>query len=638
MCRIYGFFGGGEVSPARIAAAQRVQLHGGPDQQGWRLNEGWCLGCNRLVIQGLAHGKQPYSDGSIDAVFNGEIYNHGELREQLARRGRVVEGNCDGEIVPYLYAEFGLDMFEMLDGMFAIAIVDHRGPRPRLILSCDHLSIKSLYYLWDRRTGRLTFASELEGLAALSDAPLVLREETIDDVFSFRAPLGAATMFEGVHSLRPAELLILDWAGTVRQLSYHPLSAEPPSGSEESPESLRTLLQVETERLLKADVPACLVTSGGLDSSLLTALARRSGRPIDCFNIGYCGSWPADERHFAREVANHVEASYHQVELDPDVIPGMLKRMVRHLGCPNSAPHSLSTFALFEAVAASGYKVAITGEGADELFAGYDRFGYDQSATGWVDRYLDSFAAVPRSMREQLYHPDFRALTNSSTEREAVREALLSAAADGLEGLLQFELVERFPNYILRRVDHLSMAHAVEVRVPFCQWRVREWARHVPRSLKIAGHERKIVLTKAAEGLLPSSILCRPKQPFTLPIKEMIRPGELLFDFIADTIQSLSFRNRHVFSASIANELLRSQSEKRDSTAAQALWMMAVCELWIEHQEEFTRWRPESADHMSIFARAVEPSRRALKDGLVAGKATRPTEKLSAEPQVPGNE
>ncbi|MFE1500015.1 asparagine synthetase B family protein, partial [Streptomyces albidoflavus] len=298
---------------------------------------------------------------------------------------------------------------------------------------------------------------------------------------------------------------------------------------------VRRTLRSEVGRLLVADVPVALITSGGLDSSLVTALAAERG-PVHTFNIAYRGAWPFDERHFAREVAERAGATHHQVEIDPAGFPELLEDTVWHLGQPNADPIALSTFALFRAVRDAGFTVALTGDAADEVFGGYERMrvAAERAAAGanWSEGYLDALSAAPAALRNGLYTDAYRAhVATDPALPAAARDDLLHGPGTVLDRITRFELDHRLPAYHLRRVDHLSMASSVEARVPFCQRSVVALGRVLPDHQRIQGGQVKRTLYAAAAGLLPDRVLSRPKQPFTLPVTAMLRPGTSLWEY-----------------------------------------------------------------------------------------------------------
>lgn len=584
MCRIFGNFGAVGLDRADLAQLSGTQYHGGPDQQDYLGGPGWSLGANRLSIQGIDGGRQPYRLGEhIIAVFNGELYNHVELRQLLRSRGYRFDDSCDGSLLPALYLEFGDAFVERLDGMFALAVLDLRAPR--LLLATDPTGVKSLYY-W-ATDDDFVFSSEVGPLVRLPRVKTEVVAESIDLYLSMLAVLGERTAFRGVNQLGPGQRLVVRAEGGYRVEGYRPALGELPADGDDRQvgDRLRVLLDDEVRRMQSADVPVCLITSGGLDSSLLTALAARHHRELTAFNITYRGDWPGDERHYGALVARHCGVRYHQVEADPAGFPELMPAMVAHLGQPNAAPHSLSTYILFREVQAAGFRVAIAGEGADEMFGGYQRFARAAAGgPGWSDRYLDIMSAVPLALRRRLYTESFAAHLAAEGTRSGEIRAEMAALGDppGLEPLLEFDRIRRFPYYILRRVDHLSMASAVEVRVPFCQPRVAGLARALPDRMKISGTEVKRAVYAAAEPLLPEAVRNRPKQPFTLPVAAMLRPGQPLFEYLTARLNDSADLPDYLSRARLA-ELVAVQAAGPDETAAKALWAVLVLDLWLEH-------------------------------------------------------
>lgn len=327
-----------------------------------------------------------------------------------------------------------------------------------------------------------------------------------------------------------------------------------------------------------------MVTSGGLDSSLVTALAAESGRP-DTFNVAYTGVWPGDERRFARQVAERAGTRHHQVELDPATLPALLPEVVWHLGQPNADPITVSTYALFGAVRDAGFKVALAGDAADEVFGGYDRMraAVETAAAGrdWLPSYVDSLAVAPAADRWRLYTPDYAAEVRAAPDRLA-EQVLAAGAGTVLDRVSAFELRYRLPAYHLRRVDHLSMANAVEVRLPFCQGTVVDLGRALPLGSRISGGRVKRALYAAARGLLPPAVLDRPKQPFTLPVGAMLRPGWPVWDYARDMLTADRLRAAGQVDPGAVDALFARHANAPDDTVALTLWALLVHEVWRE--------------------------------------------------------
>jgi asparagine synthase (glutamine-hydrolysing) len=584
MCRIFGHFDA-DANPYELRAAAAVQRHGGPDAQTVAHGKGWGLGSNRLAIMDPAHGEQPYElDDAIKVVFNGEIYNHHELRARLTGRGYQFPDVCDGSILPAVYAEYGLEFADHLDGMYAVAIVDLRA-EPKLVLATDHVGMKPVYYHWDAGSRHLYFSSEIPALLsfrAIDPAPWL---PGLDSYLATKTPFGQQTMFADIRVLPAATTAVLDRSTGLR---FHrrefPARDNVTGEFSAAAEEVRQALDTEVHRLLEADVRVCTVTSGGLDSSLVSALAARATSDLHTFNIAYRGNWPADERGFAREVAQRCDSVHHQVEVDPATFPDFLADVVWHLGQPNADPITLSTYALFEAVRAEGFPVALTGDAADELFAGYGRVKQALRADGdWVGAYVDALAAVPRDLRTSLYSPEYRHyLETTGHADDLIAAELLEGTGSRLDVLTEFEVGQRMPAYHLRRVDHLSMAHAVEVRLPFCQPAVAGLARSLLQEHKVAGDSGKLALYEAAKPYLPHGVLNRPKQPFTLPITAMLAAGQPLLRFATEVLSADAVRAHGMLDVAAVGELLHRQAEHPNDHDAMAVWSLMIFHLWAE--------------------------------------------------------
>jgi asparagine synthase (glutamine-hydrolysing) len=559
-----------DVSPAELRRVAATQRHGGPDGTWHTTGDRWALGTNRLAVMDPAGGRQPYTLGAITVVFNGELYNHDELRRDLTAHGYTFTDRCDGSVLPALYHRHGDRFVDHLDGMYAIAIVDRRA-EPRLVLATDHIGMKPLYY--SRRQGdALYFASEIPALLAFDAVSATPWTPGLDAYLATKTPFGEQTMYADIRVLPPASLAVCDGDG---------LRVTRRTPRDDSGPDLRGLLREEVRRLLVADVPVATITSGGLDSSLVTALAAEHG-PVDTFNIAYRGTWPSDERHFARAVAEHTGATYHQVEVDPARFPDLLADTVRHLGQPNADPITLSSYALFAAVREAGFTVALTGDAADELFGGYGRMraavAADTQGQPWLDSYVDALGVLPARDRKSLYTKEYAA---EVAEIPGLRE-LEHGEGSPLRRIMAFEQTYRLPAYHLRRVDHLSMASSIETRLPFCQPRVVAAAAALPDRACVDGTEVKRALYAAADGLVPDAVLHRPKQPFTLPITAMLAPGWPLWDLANDLLTAARLRAAGQVEPARVRALLAAQAERPDDTAALTIWALAVHELWRE--------------------------------------------------------
>lgn len=588
MCRIFGYIGTKMMPNEILDTVSKLQITGGPDQQNYVNKTNWALGNNRLAIQGLDGGLQPFQlHEGIFVVFNGEIYNHNELRKQLIGLNYTFVDTCDGSILPAMYNEYGVDFVKYLDGMFAIAVIDIRNGI-KLILATDPLGIKSIYYHWDYKNKTLCFSSEINALLSFPGVSNRIRINGIDDYMFGRVVWGPKTIFSEIYDLEPSTILMINIGQVPRIYEYSSLIVgQIESDSSSVADGLHNKIDFEVSRLMMADVPICVVTSGGLDSSYITALASKYSKNLHSFNVWYEGTWPNDERHFAKEVSKLHNTIHHQVTITEKDFPVMVDSMLRHIGQPNSAPHCLSTYALFNAVHNAGFKVALTGDGADELFGGYDRFIKAMSSEdeNWLRIYLDKISNTTFEQRSQLYSDDFKTHLQKSEilfdQAADMIRSLINSRKDRLQALLEFDQMARFPYYILRRVDHLSMANSVEVRVPFCQPLIVDYSRKLKTEQKVLANKGKHILYQAANMHVPESILYRPKQPFLLPIASMLKRGHVLFEMLMDTISSTSFISRNIFNLKQIHSLIQLQLQSPSAQYAEVLWTVMIFELWM---------------------------------------------------------
>lgn len=589
MCRIFGQLGPPDIEKTLLQQVALSMKHGGPDSQDFVARKLWSMGTDRLAIQGIDGGDQPFTDhDGLCVVLNGEIYNHRALREGLRAKGFSFSDECDGNVIAPLFLLYGADFVKYLEGMFAIAIVDERS-YPTLYLFSDPAGMKSVYYHWDIQDKVLSFASEIQGLVLLTQTPLSTKPEAVYDYFSLRAICGEGTVFENIQELGPARTLRfkLGKEPSITSYSYAAKAETPDSDLKKAGLQLRRLLSKEVALQLDADVPACLIISGGVDSSLVAALASQQRENLHSFHLCYKGDWPFDERRYAQDTAKMCGTIHHDVEIDPDDFPENIQKMVRHIGQPNWAPHTLSTYCLFDAIHNDGFKVAITGEGSDEFYGGYQYYSYALAeGDDWVDDFLYKLSPFGKNLRKDVLGSDYKDSLRKHALLAEVYATLLKETLPGaerLEVMQSFDQQKRFPNYILRRGDHLSMAHAVELRAPFCQPRIMDFGRQLPFEHRMNAEQRKLTVYEAARGLVPNSVMNREKQAFVLPIMQMITKGTALFDFMMSIFESSPFRHRGYFDADKILAYAGMQAQKPDVDTANVMWAAMSLELWLQH-------------------------------------------------------
>ncbi|MFD8147160.1 asparagine synthetase B family protein [Streptomyces sp. NPDC059708] len=590
MCRIFGSLSDAPArpDPAELAAVSARQRHGGPDEHRVLSGPGWSLGCDRLAVTDPRGGSQPYRLAhlpGITAVFNGEICNHTALRRELASRGHRFPDLCDGTLLPALYAEHGPDFARRLDGMFAVAVLDLRAA-PRLVLAVDPLGIKPLHY-HQGPDGTFRFASEIPALLAFDGVRAAAREDSLDTVLCLRTPVSARTALEGIGLLPPGATALVR-PGRAPVVRRRPAEPPAPGAAPAAGEGLREPLRREVRGLARADVPVCVLTSGGLASGLVTALAaeeaRAAGAPAPhTFHLALRGRPPGAEEARARQVARRARTVHHEAVLDPAELPSLLTRTTRHLGQPDADPAALVAYALFRTVRQAGYTVALTGDGADELFGAPARLHAAAPAPSggdWAASYTDALAAAPRMLRSWLYTSDYRAhLADEGSAADRVERELRSCPdGDRLAAVTAFETRWRLPAGPLRRADHLGMAWAVEARMPFCRPALAAHA----SALAPAAVPGRRALYGAGRGLLPEAVARRPRQPPALPLAALIAPGGALLEPVRELLSPQRLSRAGRLRPERVRALLARQLERPSEGDALALWALAAHELWTE--------------------------------------------------------
>lgn len=583
MCRIFGLLDPAlTVGEARAAGEQQLRdlWHGGPDSGHLHVAPGLLLGATRLAINDVEHGDQPFRSGRQTVFYNGEIYNGMALRTTMP--GATWRTRCDGEILPRLLSRHGTDARARLDGMYAVAAWDEEDRS--LLLIRDPAGVKPLYFFRDGR--RFGFASEIPALVALRGQGARPDLAGLEAYLRFRggygrpADAGLPTAVVGVMSLEPGAALRVRADG---RTTYSPPLPPAPAALDgaDSPTRLAEVLQEAVVATTMSDVPYCAVLSGGLDSSAVTAMAARSASgPLHTFTVVPAGSSRFDESAFAREVASRYRTVHHEVVVEPAELPSRLPAVVRRLGMPNADPITVSTHVLFEAISAAGFKVALTGDGSDEIFAGYGRFRA-ASRGAPVTAYADDVAGVPAKLRAELLSPEFAAHAAESVIESA--EFRRRYRDQPLRAVMEFEQRHRLPVYHLQRLDHLSAAHAVEARVPFCQTAVRDVARSLSPEALIAPDGRvKKALTEAARPWVPASVITRPKQPFTFSLSENLFGDDGSFlEWAREVLLDQVAVGRGLFRHGAVEKLCLRAAEQRSEPMAQALWSLLVLELWL---------------------------------------------------------
>ena len=604
MCGIVGIAGLSpleSVDEARLKRMRDVLHHRGPDGEGLWVEGSVGLGFRRLAIIDVEGGAQPMSneDGSVWIVYNGEIYNHAALRPWLEARGHRYRTRSDTETIVHLYEEEGERCVERLQGMFAFAVWDRA--RQRLLLARDRLGIKPLYYAWTDR--ELIFASEIKAILAGSTVPSAFNTAILPEFLANRFVAGAETFFRGVSKIRPGTTLSWSPSGRFQERRYWRLPADT-DGSDASladqARETRARLETAVRSHLMSDVPLGLFLSGGLDSSGLAALmARVVKEPIRTFSVGVPDA-DANELAYARLVARAVGAVHREVVVSPAEFFGALPRLVWHEDEPIAFSSSVPLY-FVSRLAREHVKVVLTGEGADELFLGYNRY----RVTAWNERAARAYRClVPSGLRTAIRGSVGRLPVGARryAERtfvalEPYREALgyyATAPGGTLERMshadLQTYLVE-----LLMKQDQMSMAASIESRVPFLDHVLVEYATAIPGRLKLRGWRTKAVLRAALQDVVPPEVLTRRKMGFPVPV------GRWLRNPFWPVVQEFVLGRRALRRGLFDPAALRQLAEEHRSGAAEhgdRLWLLVNLEVWqrIFHDGE------DPADMMVPFA------------------------------------
>ncbi len=604
------------VDPELIRAMTRAIAHRGPDDEGFYVSGRIGLGMRRLSIIDLAGGHQPIAneDGSIWIVFNGEIYNYREIRKTLEAKGHRFATQSDTEVIVHLYEEKGVEALHDLRGMFAFALWD--APRERLFLARDRVGKKPLCYA--PIDGGLAFGSEIKAL--LVD-PAIHREvdpEALDLYLSFQFVPAPRTMFQGIFKLPPGHYLL--WEG--REATVTPYW-RPPDGTsdlslDEAQDRLLALLTEAVDLRLVSDVPIGAFLSGGLDSATVVGLmSRLRSEPVRTFSIGFAED-AYNELPFARRAADAFKTMHREFIVRPNVVE-ILPQLVRQYDEPFADKSAIPTFYLCRE-AAKEVKVALSGDGGDEAFAGYSKYAAAERSylrerlTGWAaDRWGPQLlralwtgeggrlahAARRKLFRAlcpaapSLYYTEFfdgcgkRGILSRDTVSRVGRAGLdqLLALWEGARGrsssaldqMLRIDFAWYLPGDLLVKMDLASMAHGLEVRSPFLDHRLLEFAFSLPPCYKVAGSETKLLLKRAAARFVPEDIVARRKMGFGLPLKEWFR-GELR-DVVRGVLLRPDAAANRWFHRPGVERLVDAHLSGRENHAFR-LWALIVFHLW----------------------------------------------------------
>ncbi len=634
MCGIVGIVGTG--APESIGRMVNTIIHRGPDDVGFYADGKVLLGVCRLSIIDLSPlGHQPMSneDDSLWIVYNGEIYNYRELNYDLRQRGHSIKSNSDTETILHVYEEYGEDCVSYLQGMFSFVIWDKK--TQSLFAARDRLGIKPLYY--SQIEGRFLFASELKALLASGLIPREVNPAAIQHYLSFGAVPAPMTIWKNVWALLPGHRLTYSKRRLKTEQYWDARTAvsESPShiSTEEAKREVRRLLEEAVRIRLMSDVPLGAFLSGGIDSSIVVGIMSQfSDRPVRTFSVGYdAGNDTFDERRYALLVAQHFHTDHQEVVVRSSDVLSALDKIIWHMDQPSH--NALNSYVVSQA-AASGVKVALSGLGGDEVFAGYSTFEFirllrhfhvvqkitplvlketvakingilsprlraqwpwrvGMGVVGAYSSLVDQFAVI-RFFYEDgekvgLLTPEFQRMLNDSSQIEPSLELLnqLAEAGHGKDIINQvsyLELKSYMPDVLLRDVDVMSMAHSLEVRVPLIDHRLVEFVLGLPGNLKARGfRDVKWLLKESVRDLLPPEILHRKKAGFAFPMSIWLHEPAFR-EVVEDCLSRQSVWKRGIFDWRTVEQVKKQFYEHRQFGNSGQIWLrvwiLTVFELW----------------------------------------------------------
>ncbi|HWQ35049.1 MAG TPA: asparagine synthase (glutamine-hydrolyzing) [Blastocatellia bacterium] len=623
MCGICGIAATPEshrrIDEAVITRMRDTLEHRGPDGAGLWLAPGVGLGHRRLSIVDLSGGHQPMTneDGTVQIVFNGEIYNHRDLRPKLAQRGHTYRTASDTETIIHLYEEFGAQCVTHLRGMFAFAIWN--SAKKELLLARDRLGVKPLYYsLAD--DGTICFASEIKALLAARAVQPELNYAALSDYAANRAPSGEETLYRGISRLMPGHTLV--WRnGRVTISRYWDVSFAKPveaRSEDEMIEQFSELFREAVQLRLMSDVPLGMFLSGGIDSSAIAAvMSGLVSEPVKTFSVAFAER-ESNELGYARQAARAFGADHYDMIVSPDRFFAALPELVWHEDEPIAHPSSVPLFFVSK-LAAEHVKVVLTGEGSDELLGGYDKYRktiynlrlsrlYHKAVPASLRLRLsraldglpgttplhrlkrtflclapelegicfDNFAVFTRAMQQRLFTPQARERIGGRSPYRAAFDQLRASDAETLLDQLLATDLKTYLHELLMKQDQMSMAASIESRVPFLDHRLVEFAAALPTEMKLRGLTTKYILRRAMKGKLPPAILKRRKMGFPTPVGAWLRGQwtHLLDEFVLGA----RVRQRGIFDPDFARELVARHRAGEDHT--ERLWTLINFEIW----------------------------------------------------------
>jgi len=615
MCGISGIFHFDNlkrVHPEVLLRMNQTMIHRGPDDSGIYQNGSIGLAHRRLSIIDLSTGHQPMynEDGSVCIVFNGEIYNHEELRRELQAKGHQFQTRSDTEAIIHCYEEYDTACVERLRGMFAFAIWDAN--QQKLFLTRDRLGIKPLYYCHDSNS--LVFASEIKAIIASECLQPEVNLNALDAYLTLGYVPGPETLFKNIYKLLPAHTLCVQ-NGRVMVKQYWDFDAIPtqPISENECCERIRELLHECVSSHLMSDVPLGVFLSGGVDSSAVVATMAQDIEQVETFSIGYLNAGEQNELDYARVIADRFGTKHHEFILEPTNFFKSISELLFFLEEPIVEAPAIALFHISK-LAREHVTVLLSGEGADEIFGGYTIYRKMQTLTrirqlipftrssfmmkvlsalkpdesvqkhlDWLKlplekRYLGVSCDVTSSIKQKLYSENLQEIAQQNAVEEIFRQYYDKVRhRDALGKMLYVDTKIWLPDDLLIKADKMTMATSVELRVPFLDHKFVEFATSIPSELKVKGKTNKYIFKKAMEGILPDNIIYRRKRGFPVPINQWFS-GDL-YTQAADVLLDGRALQRGYFNEDYLTRMLRQQQDSQ-ADHSRRIFSLLVLELW----------------------------------------------------------
>ena len=612
ICGVYNYRSNEPVNELLLHNMAASIIHRGPDDEGFFTQGSLGLGMRRLSIIDLEGGHQPMSneEGNIWIVFNGEIYNFPAIRSELLSRGHTFRTRSDTETVIHAFEEWGIEGFSRLNGMYGFALWD--GRKKELILARDPFGVKPLYYA--DQNGRLVFGSEIKAILEDPMIPRCVDNKALDEFLTLTFVPSPRTLFSGIHKLAPGHLIRVTANGVVMERFYSKTPVQQIHSEQQWMDRLCSTLELAVQRQMISDVPVGMMLSGGVDSATIALIMQRySNQQIHTFTIGFSDQFAKDELLPARRSAEIIGSQHHEASISADEYAEFLPRSLWHLEEPIATTSALAFYWICK-LARQHVKVVLTGQGADEPFAGYGRhFGeyygssfrllpefareklisplvdllprndqlkraaHSLGITNPVQRFKQVYTIFNNSVRDRLYRPGFMDPSDRSDLGFVERWQTDVRHLDGLSQMLYVDARASLPDNLLMYGDKMAMAASLEARIPFLDLELMDLVESMPPNMKIRGSVQKYILKKAVKRWVPQEIIKRKKIGFETPIDQWF--SGKLHDYLSDNLLSARSASNHYFNRAVVEEMIRDHKSGRHDYKRH-LFSLLTFELW----------------------------------------------------------